>query len=44
MVFMGDTRARCRWAGALGAVAVAVKHEIVLAIVGGLFVLETVLR
>ena len=28
--------------GALGAVAVAVKHEIVLAIVGGLFVLETV--
>jgi phospho-N-acetylmuramoyl-pentapeptide-transferase len=28
--------------GALGAVAVAVKHEVVLAIVGGLFVLETV--
>jgi phospho-N-acetylmuramoyl-pentapeptide-transferase len=28
--------------GALGAVAVAVKHEFVLAIVGGLFVLETV--
>ena len=28
--------------GALGTVAVAVKHEIVLAIVGGLFVLETV--
>ncbi|HEY5347286.1 MAG TPA: phospho-N-acetylmuramoyl-pentapeptide-transferase, partial [Rhizomicrobium sp.] len=28
--------------GALGAVAVVVKHEIVLAIVGGLFVLETV--
>jgi len=26
----------------MGAVAVAVKHEIVLAIVGGLFVLETV--
>jgi phospho-N-acetylmuramoyl-pentapeptide-transferase len=28
--------------GALGAVAVATKHEIVLAIVGGLFVLEAV--
>jgi phospho-N-acetylmuramoyl-pentapeptide-transferase len=28
--------------GALGAVAVITKHEIVLAIVGGLFVLETV--
>jgi phospho-N-acetylmuramoyl-pentapeptide-transferase len=28
--------------GALGVVAVAVKHEIVLGIVGGLFVLETV--
>jgi phospho-N-acetylmuramoyl-pentapeptide-transferase len=27
--------------GALGAVAVATKHEIVLAIVGGLFVVET---
>jgi phospho-N-acetylmuramoyl-pentapeptide-transferase len=27
---------------ALGAIAVAAKHEIVLAIVGGLFVLETV--
>jgi phospho-N-acetylmuramoyl-pentapeptide-transferase len=27
--------------GALGAIAVATKHEIVLAIVGGLFVLET---
>ena len=30
------------FAGALGAVAVITKHEIVLAIVGGLFVLETV--
>ena len=29
-------------AGALGAVAIVAKHEIVLAIVGGLFVLETV--
>jgi phospho-N-acetylmuramoyl-pentapeptide-transferase len=28
--------------GALGAIAVVIKHEIVLAIVGGLFVLETV--
>jgi phospho-N-acetylmuramoyl-pentapeptide-transferase len=28
--------------GGLGAVAVATKHEIVLAVVGGLFVLETV--
>ncbi|HEU0161817.1 MAG TPA: phospho-N-acetylmuramoyl-pentapeptide-transferase, partial [Rhizomicrobium sp.] len=28
--------------GALGVVAVAVKHELVLALVGGLFVLETV--
>jgi len=28
--------------GALGVVAVAVKHEIVLGIVGGLFVVETV--
>lgn len=28
--------------GALGAVAVATKHEIVLGIVGGLFVIETV--
>ena len=31
-----------RAGGALGSIAVAVKHEIVLAIVGGLFVLETV--
>jgi len=41
MVFMGDT-ASLPLGGALGAVAVAVRHEIVLAIVGGLFVLETV--
>ena len=34
-IFMGDTGSL-----ALGAVAVATKHEIVLAIVGGLFVLE----
>jgi phospho-N-acetylmuramoyl-pentapeptide-transferase len=38
---MGDTGSLAL-GGALGAVAVAVKHEIVLGIVGGLFVLETV--
>ena len=41
VVFMGDTGSLAL-GGALGAVAVAIKHEIVLAIVGGLFVLETV--
>ncbi|MDX2222048.1 MAG: phospho-N-acetylmuramoyl-pentapeptide-transferase [Rhodospirillaceae bacterium] len=41
MVFMGDTGS-LSIGGALGAVAVVTKHEIVLAIVGGLFVLETV--
>jgi phospho-N-acetylmuramoyl-pentapeptide-transferase len=40
MIFMGDTGS-LSLGGALGATAVAVKHEIVLAIVGGLFVLET---
>jgi phospho-N-acetylmuramoyl-pentapeptide-transferase len=40
-VFMGDTGS-LPLGGALGVVAVAVKHEIVLAIIGGLFVLETV--
>ena len=40
-VFMGDTGSLAL-GGALGAVAVATKHEIVLAIVGGLFVMETV--
>ncbi len=40
-VFMGDTGALAL-GGALGAVAVATKHEVVLGIVGGLFVLETV--
>jgi len=39
-IFMGDTGSLAL-GGALGAVAVATKHEIVLAIVGGLFVLET---
>ena len=41
MVFMGDTGSLAM-GGALGAVAVVTKHEIVLAITGGLFVLETV--
>ncbi len=40
-VFMGDTGSLAL-GGALGTVAVATKHEIVLAIVGGLFVVETV--
>lgn len=40
-VFMGDTGSLAL-GGALGAVAVATKHEFVLAIVGGLFVVETV--
>lgn len=39
-VFMGDTGSLAL-GGALGAIAVASKHEIVLAIVGGLFVVET---
>ncbi|MBX3447856.1 MAG: phospho-N-acetylmuramoyl-pentapeptide-transferase [Parvibaculaceae bacterium] len=41
MVFMGDTGSLAL-GGALGAVAVAAKHELVLAIIGGLFVLEAV--
>jgi phospho-N-acetylmuramoyl-pentapeptide-transferase len=41
MVFMGDTGSLAM-GGALGVVSVATKHEMVLAIVGGLFVLETV--
>ena len=41
MVFMGDTGS-LSLGGALGAVAVTTKHEIVLAIVGGLFVIEAV--
>ncbi len=41
MIFMGDTGS-LSLGGALGAIAVAVKHEIVLIIIGGLFVLETV--
>jgi phospho-N-acetylmuramoyl-pentapeptide-transferase len=41
MVFMGDTGSLST-GGALGAIAVMVKHELVLAIIGGLFVLEAV--
>ena len=40
MVFMGDTGSLAAGA-ALGAIAIMTKHELVLAIVGGLFVLET---
>ena len=40
-IFMGDTGS-LPLGGALGVIAVAAKHEIVLGIVGGLFVLETV--
>lgn len=40
-VFMGDTGSLAL-GGLIGAVAVATKHEIVLAVVGGLFVLEAV--
>ena len=39
-VFMGDTGS-LSMGGALGAIAVITKHEIVLAIIGGLFVAET---
>jgi phospho-N-acetylmuramoyl-pentapeptide-transferase len=41
MIFMGDTGSLAL-GGALGSIAVATKHEIVLGIVGGLFVLEAV--
>jgi phospho-N-acetylmuramoyl-pentapeptide-transferase len=41
MVFMGDTGS-LSMGGALGAISVVTKHELVLGIVGGLFVLETV--
>jgi phospho-N-acetylmuramoyl-pentapeptide-transferase len=41
MVFMGDTGSLAL-GGALGTVSVITKHEIVLMIVGGLFVIETV--
>jgi phospho-N-acetylmuramoyl-pentapeptide-transferase len=41
MVFMGDTGSLSCGA-ALGTVSVITKHELVLIIIGGLFVLETV--
>ncbi len=41
MVFMGDTGS-LSMGGALGVISVVTKHELVLAIIGGLFVLETV--
>ena len=40
MVFMGDTGSLAA-GGAIGAVSVITKHELVLVIIGGLFVLET---
>lgn len=40
MIFMGDTGS-LSMGGLLGAIAVMVKHELVLAIIGGLFVVET---
>jgi phospho-N-acetylmuramoyl-pentapeptide-transferase len=39
-VFMGDTGSLAM-GGALGAISIITKHEIVLAIIGGLFVIET---
>jgi phospho-N-acetylmuramoyl-pentapeptide-transferase len=41
MVFMGDTGS-LSMGGALGSISVVTKHELVLAIIGGLFVLEAV--
>lgn len=41
MVFMGDTGSLAL-GGAIGAISVATKHELVLVIIGGLFVLEGV--
>jgi phospho-N-acetylmuramoyl-pentapeptide-transferase len=40
-IFMGDTGSLAL-GGMLGSIAVAVKHEIVLGVIGGLFVLEAV--
>ena len=40
-IFMGDTGS-LSLGGSLGAVSIIVKHEIILGIIGGLFVLETV--
>lgn len=41
MIFMGDTGSLAM-GGVLGTIAVITKHELVLAIIGGVFVLETV--
>jgi phospho-N-acetylmuramoyl-pentapeptide-transferase len=41
MIFMGDTGSLA-FGGSIGAIAVITKHEFVLAIIGGLFVLEAV--
>lgn len=41
MIFMGDTGSLAM-GGVLGTMAIIVKHELVLVIIGGLFVLETV--
>ncbi len=41
MVFMGDTGSLAV-GGSLGAISVITKHELVLVIIGGLFVLETI--
>jgi phospho-N-acetylmuramoyl-pentapeptide-transferase len=41
MVFMGDTGS-LSIGGAIGVISVITKHELVLAIIGGLFVLETI--
>lgn len=41
MVFMGDTGSLSMGAS-LGAIAMIVKHELVLGVIGGLFVLETI--
>lgn len=41
MIFMGDTGS-LSLGGALGTIAVATRHELMLAIIGGLFVLEAV--
>ncbi len=40
MIFMGDTGSLAM-GGVLGTIAIIVKHELVLAIIGGLFVMET---
>ncbi len=41
MIFMGDTGS-LSFGGSLGTIAVITKHEIVLAIIGGLFVMEAI--